>query len=143
MGLLDLGKLGRKDKMAKKEFTYRGKTLEELKQLGTREFAKYVKANPRRTILRQFQVIEKFVSKCKKKAEAGKPIKTHQRDLVIVPNMVDYTIGIYTGKEYVQIKILPEMLGHRLGEFAPTRGKVSHGAAGIGATRSSASRSVK
>ncbi len=126
-----------------KEFNFRGKTLEELKALDTREFAKFVKSNERRTILRQFQVIERFVSKCQKRQGAGKPIRTHLRELVIVPKMVDYNIGIHTGKEYVQIKIMADMLGHRLGEFASTRKKVSHGAAGIGATRSSAFRSVK
>lgn len=126
-----------------KEFTYRGKTFEELKQMDTREFAKYVKSNEKRSILRQFQVIEKFITKCRKRQGNGKPIRTHMRELVIVPNMVNYNIGIYNGKEFVQIKILPEMLAHRLGEFVPTRQKVSHGAAGIGATRSSASRSVK
>ena len=126
-----------------KEFTHQGKSLAELKQLDTREFAKFVKSNERRSILRQFQKIEKFVSKCRERAEHKKPIRTHSRELVIVPKMVDYTIAIHSGQAYVPIKIMPEMLGHRLGEFVPTRKKVSHGAAGIGATRSSASRSVK
>jgi len=126
-----------------KEFTYRGLKLEELKALDTREFAKYLGADSRRSVLRHFEVIEKFVKKCRKRAEQGKPIRTHLRDLVIVPNMVDYTIFIHNGKEFVQIKMMPEMLGHRLGEFAQTRRKVEHGAPGIGATKSSASMSVK
>jgi len=126
-----------------KEFAYRGKSLEELKSLDTREFAKYLGADSRRSVLRHFEVIEKFVKKCRKRAENGKPIRTHLRDLVIVPNMVDYTIFIHNGKEFVQIKMMPEMLGHRLGEFAQTRRKVEHGAPGIGATKSSASMSVK
>ena len=126
-----------------KEFSYRGKSLEELKSLDTREFAKYLGADSRRSVLRHFEVIEKFVKKCRKRAEQGKPIRTHLRDLVILPNMVDYTIFIHNGKEFVQIKMMPEMLGHRLGEFAQTRRKVEHGAPGIGATKSSASMSVK
>jgi len=126
-----------------KEFSYRGLKLEELKALDTREFAKYLGADSRRSVLRHFEVIEKFVKKCRKRAEQGKPIRTHLRDLVIVPNMVDYTIFIHNGKEFVQIKMMPEMLGHRLGEFAQTRRKVEHGAPGIGATKSSASMSVK
>ena len=81
--------------------------------------------------------------KSKKKVQNKKSIKTHLRHLIIVPKLVGLTIGIHNGKEFSQIKILPEMLGHRLGEFAVTRNKVKHGAAGIGATRSSASRSVK
>ena len=79
----------------------------------------------------------------KKKIENGKEIRTHSRDLVIVPQMVGMKIGIYNGKEFLAITIVKEMLGHRLGEFSLTRKKVEHGAAGIGATKSSASRSVK
>ena len=126
-----------------KEFTYRGKSLEELKSLDTREFAKYLGSDSRRAVLRHFEIIERFVKKCAKRAEQGKQIRTHLRDLVIVPNMVDYTIYIHNGKEFVQIKIMPEMLGHRLGEFSTTRKKVEHGAPGIGATKSSAALSVK
>ena len=126
-----------------KEFLLRGKKIEELKSMDTREFAKLVKSNERRTILRKFDVIEKFVARCRKKEGAKKPIRTHNRDIVIVPKMLDLTISIFNGKSFMKIKIMPEMLGHRLGEFAPTRGKVSHGAPGIGATRSSAALSVK
>jgi small subunit ribosomal protein S19 len=126
-----------------KEFTYRGKTIKELKELDTREFAKYLKSRQRRVVLRQFDTIERFISKCRKKQEKGKQIKTHLRHLVIVPRMVDMTIHVYNGKEFVKINIMPEMIGHRLGEFSATRGKVQHGSPGIGATRSSAAMSVK
>jgi len=126
-----------------KEFIFRGKTLEELRQLDTREFAKYLKSRQRRAVLRQFDKIEKFVIRCEKEQNKGKQIRTHLRDLVIIPRMVDLTINVYNGKSFLPIKILPEMLGHRLGEFSVTRLKVQHGAAGIGATRSSAALSVK
>lgn len=126
-----------------REFTFRGKTLEELKKLDTREFAKYLKSKQRRAVLRKFDVIEKFINRCEKKEKKGKQIRTHLRELIIVPKMVGMTIGIYNGKEFQQIKILPEMLGHKLGEFSLTRTKVEHGAPGIGATRSSAALSVK
>lgn len=122
---------------------FRGKTLEELKNLDIREFAKYLKSRERRSLLRQFDVVAKFIKKCEKNASEGKPIKTHNRDLVIMPHMVDLTIGVHNGKEYVPVKISFEMLGHRLGEFAITRKKVEHSAPGIGATRSSAALSVK
>lgn len=127
----------------KKQFTYRGKTLEELRDMDTREFAKYLSSNSRRAVLRQFDVIERFIAKCKKRKEQGKPIRTHLRPLVIVPKMVHHTINIHNGQQYISIKILPEMLGHRLGEFAITRKQPKHGAPGIGATRSSAAMSVK
>jgi small subunit ribosomal protein S19 len=126
-----------------KEFTFRGKTMEELKALDTREFAKFLKSRQRRAVLRQFDVIEKFITRCEKKQEKNKAIKTHLRHLIIVPRMVGLTINIHNGKEYIKILIIPEMLGHRFGEFAATRNKVQHGAPGIGATRSSASLSVK
>lgn len=63
--------------------------------------------------------------------------------MIIVPKMVGMRINIHNGKEFVPIDIIFEMLGHRLGEFSVTRSRVKHGAAGIGATRSSASQSVK
>jgi len=128
--------------MAKEEFTFRGKKLEELKQMDTREFAKLVKSTPRRAILRQFNEIENFIVKCQKRTEKKKQIKTHARHLVIVPKMVDYKISIHNGKGFLPIEIMGEMLGHRLGEFAVTRGKVSHGSAGIGATKSSMAKAT-
>jgi small subunit ribosomal protein S19 len=129
--------------LKKKEFTYRGKTLEELKQMDIREFAKLLKSNERRTALRQSDELQRFILKCNKKKKEGKPIKTHSRYLVIVPKMVGLRINVHDGKSFAAVDIMPEMLGHRLGEFAATRSKVKHGAAGVGATRSSSAMSVK
>jgi len=126
-----------------KEFTYRGKDITELKKLDTREFAKLAKARQRRAILRQTQNIENFIKKCVEFQGKKKQIKTHLRDIIIVPKMVDYNIFIHSGKQFVPILIIPEMLGHRLGEFVPTRSKVKHGAAGIGATKSSLAKATK
>lgn len=128
--------------MAEKE-KYRGKSIEELKNMDIREFAKYLDSRARRTVLRQYNIIEKFNKRCKEKAEKGKQIKTHLRDLIIVPSMVGYTIYVYNGKAFNQVIITLGMVGHRLGEFSPTRTNVKHGAPGIGATRSSAAASVK
>jgi len=127
----------------KKELTFRGKTIEELKQLDIREFAKYIPSRERRSILRNTDHIENFLAKCRKKLEKNKPIKTHDRELVIVPAMVGITINVHNGRAFERVMVNIEMLGHRLGEFTQTRSSVKHGAAGIGATRSSASRSVK
>lgn len=129
--------------LKKKEFTYRGKTLEELKALDVREFAKYLKSKQRRSVLRQFQDIEKFVSRVKEKMEKGKKIRTHKRDIIIVPGMVGMKIQIYDGHSFMPIEIIGETLGHRLGEFALTRKKVSHGDAGVGATKGSKAKSKK
>ncbi len=127
----------------KKKFTFKGKTLEELQQLDIREFAKFVDSRTRRTVLRNFDKIEKFLERCKKKQEKGKQIRTHSRDLVIVPEMIGMTIHVYNGQKYAPVSIKAEMIGHKLGEFVRTRKDVTHGAPGIGATRSSAALSVK
>jgi len=129
-------------KRSKDKF-FRGKKLDELKALDTREFAKLVKSRPRRALLRNYDIIEAFVEKCKEKTSKKKLIKTHDRELVIVPAMVGMTIAVHNGKEFLKVIIVEEMLGHRLGEFSPTRKTTKHGAAGVGATKSSASRSVK
>lgn len=129
--------------MAAKDFSYRGKTPEELKLLDTREFAKLVKSRTRRAILRQTAEIEKFVAKCEKAKAKGKQIKTHLRDIVIVPKMIGYTVLIHNGKQFLPIEIIPEMISHRIGEFSITRQKVKHGAAGIGATKSSMAKATK
>jgi len=87
--------------------------------------------------MRKFDVIEKFIKRCDKKIARNKKIKTHLREIVIVPKLVGMTIGVYNGKSFQEIPITVEMIGHRLGEFALTRSKVNHGSAGIGSTKSS------
>ena len=67
-----------------------------------------------------------------------KKIRTHLRDIVVVPKLVGMQVGIYNGKTFNDITITHNMIGHRLGEFSLTRQKVQHGAPGIGATKSSA-----
>ena len=123
-----------------KEKSYRGIEIEELKKLDLREFAKLVKSRPRRAILRNYDILEKFVKRSEKKFAKNKLIKTHDRELIIVPKMVGKTIYIYNGKEYEKVLIIEQMLGHRLGEFALTRKIAKHTKAGVGATKSSASK---
>jgi len=72
-----------------KDFSYRGKTLEELKAMDIREFAKLVKSRNRRAILRQTNEISSFINKCEELKKKNKQIKTHSRNLVIVPAMID------------------------------------------------------
>ncbi|MCK4896682.1 MAG: ribosomal protein S19 family protein, partial [Candidatus Heimdallarchaeota archaeon] len=64
-------------------------------------------------------------------------VRTHVRDMAVLPEMVGATVAIYNGKEYIEILIQPQMIGHVFGEFSPTTKKVNHGSPGIGATRSS------
>src|SRR3989344_4821406 len=126
-----------------KEFSFRGKTLEELGKLDVREFAKYLKARARRSVLRKFDVIENFIKDSEKKIANNKLIRTHLRHIIIMPRMVNWTVYVHNGKDFAAVRIVPDMLGHRLGEFAPTRKKGSHGAPGIGSTKGTASQSVK
>lgn len=109
-----------------KEKFFRGKNVEELKAFPTREFAKLVKSRARRTIMRNYDVIEAFVKRMEEKASRGKMMKTHDRTIVIVPRMLDKTIGVYNGKEFLKVSITHEMLGHRLGEFSLTRKIAKH-----------------
>ena len=127
----------------KKVFKYRGKTLEELKPMDVREFSKLLKSRTRRMVLRQFNEINEFVNRSKVKIERKKTIKTHDRNLVVVPEMVGMRIHVYNGHAFVPVDIIGEMLGHRFGEFSPTRGKVKHGTAGIGSTKGSKSQAKK
>ena len=127
----------KKQEIKGKEYLYRGKTLDYLKTLDVRESAKYLPSGSRRTVIRNFDKIEKFIKLCEETASRNKKIRTHLRDIVIVPKLVGYNISIHNGKAFQEISITIEMIGHRLGEFAMTRSKVNHGSAGIGATKGS------
>ena len=127
--------------MAKKEFTFKGKTAEELKKLSLNEIAQLLTSRQRRTIKRGFTEQQKIL--LKKLRDNEKNIETHCRDMMILPEMIGKTIKVHQGKEFVPVAVEADMMGHYLGEFALTRKKVSHSAPGIGATRSSASLSVK
>ena len=127
--------------MAKKEFTFYGKTLEELQAMSLEEFARLLPSRPRRSLKRGFTDAQKILLGKLRKGKQN--IETHCRDMVIIPEMVDKGIKVYNGNAFVMVKISPHMLGHTLGEFALTRKNVSHSAPGIGATRSSSAISVR
>ena len=127
--------------MAKKEFNYRGKTLEELKMLSLNELASLLPARQRRSLKRGLTEQQKILLKKIKKNESN--IETQCRDMIILPEMIGKTIKVHSGKEFVPVIIIEVMIGHCLGEFVLTRRRVEHSAPGIGATRSSAALSVK
>ena len=127
----------------KKQFMFRGKTIEELKTLDVREFAKFLASRERRFVLRQFNDIENFINRANEKISRNKAIRTHKRDLVVVPGMMGMKIQIHNGRMFLPIEVTGEMLGHKFGEFAPTRGKVKHGKAGIGATKGTKANAKK
>jgi len=126
--------------MVRQEFTFRGKTTEELQKLSLAELAQLLPSNERRKINRLTAQEKKFMAKMQ---SSKKPVKTHLRGMLILPFMINKTIMIYDGHTYQTVIIIPEMIGHRFGEYALTRKKVMHNAPGIGATKSSASLSVK
>lgn len=136
---------GRINKMNTQEkiFTFRGKTIDQLKKMQLSEFAELINSRERRSLIREKDKLEKFLMECEKKIASGKPLRTHWRDAIIVPRMIDWIFKIHSGNDYVEVQIKPQMLGHRLGEFALTRKHVKHSAPGVGATRSSAFLSVK
>ncbi|MCD6414817.1 MAG: 30S ribosomal protein S19 [Candidatus Diapherotrites archaeon] len=122
------------------KFTYRGKTLEELQKMSLKEFAQLVPSRQRRSLLRMSEAKQAFVEQV---SSTNNPNRTHFRDVVITPLMVGKKVAVYNGKEFSYIDISPEMIGHFLGEYAPTRKPVKHSAAGIGATRSTKFIAVK
>jgi len=124
-----------------KEYFYRGKNINELVKMSIEDFAKLVPARERRKIKRGFTEAEKTLLADIR--SNPKDIKTHARDMMILPEMIGKIIKVYNGKEWVQVMIEADMLAHRLGEFSQTRKQVRHSAPGIGATRSSASLSVR
>ncbi len=131
----------RRDKMALKEFTYKGKTLEQLKKLDLKQLADILPARKRRSLKRGFTPAQKaFLVKVNKAltGKTKKPIRTHCRDMVVLPEMVGLLIHVHAGREFVPISIIPEMIGYYLGELTMTRKKVTHSAPGLGATKSSA-----
>ena len=124
-----------------KEFTWKGKLEEDAAKLELKEFMALVTSRQRRSLKRGFTEAQKALML---RIEAGENnVKTHCRDMIVVPVMVGKTLRIYNGKEYVPVLIIASMLGHYLGEFSHTRKGVTHSAAGIGATRSSKAVSAR
>ena len=123
------------------EFTYRGHTIEELQAMDVDDVAALLPARMRRSIERGLSgEHEKLLEKAEGRTPeetAEEPIRTHLRDMPILPAFVGKTFAVYDGETFERVEVQPEMIGHYLGEFRQTRSSVEHGQAGIGATRSS------
>lgn len=126
-----------------REFTYRGLTLEQLQSMSMDEFIDLLPSRQRRSFRRgltpeQRTLLEK-IRKAKEAIRKGDNVivKTHVRDMIIIPEMVGLKILVHNGKDFVSVEIKPEMIGQYLGEFAITNKPVKHGTPGIGASRSS------
>ncbi|KAA8500014.1 40S ribosomal protein S15 [Porphyridium purpureum] len=127
-----------------RKFSYRGVDLEALFDLKPETLLELVHARARRKLTRGLKrkpmaLIKKLR---KAKVEAGphdKPaaVKTHLRNMIIVPEMIGSVVGVYNGKHFMAVEIKPEMLGHYLAEFSISYKPVRHGRPGIGSTNSS------
>jgi len=125
-----------------KEYTYRGHTLGELQSMSMDEFIRLLPSRQRRSLMRgltdeQRKLLEEVRNAKRAQGEQKIVVKTHARDAVILPEMVGLTIQVHNGKEFTPVEVIPEMIGHYLGEFAITNKPVKHGSPGIGASRSS------
>ena len=121
--------------MVEKVFKFKGKTMKELLSLDRSQFSELLNSRKRRTMKRGLpENQEKFMAKLEK----GKPkLRTHRRDIIIIPAMVGKTVEIYNGKKFIPIAITEEMLGYYFGELVQTRKIASHKGTGVGATKSS------
>jgi len=134
----------KKKKRTFRKFQFRGVDLEQLLDMNNEQLMAIFHCRVRRKftrgIKRKPMAFMKRLRKAKKEAppmEKPACIKTHLRDMVIVPEMIGSIVGVYNGKTFNQIEIKPEMIGHYLGEFSITYKPVKHGRPGIGATHSS------
>jgi len=127
----------RKIEVRKKEFSYQGLSIEELQKLSIEELLPLLPSRIRRSLKRGLNKRQDKLLHDIEKAEKGDVIRTHLRDMVILPSFVNHRIDIHNGNEFQRIDIQPNMIGHYLGEFALTRKKVKHTGPGVGATRSS------
>merc|ERR1712179_750342 len=110
-----------------RKFTYRGVDLDQLLDLNNEQLMELFPCRIRRKYNRGIKrkpmaLIKKLRKKKKECLPNEKPdvVKTHLRDMVIVPEMTESVAGVYNGKTFNQIEIKPEMIGHYLGEFSIT-----------------------
>ncbi|GAB6032461.1 ribosomal protein S15 [Chamberlinius hualienensis] len=133
-----------KKKRTFRKYTYRGVDLDQLLDMNSEQLTNLMNCRVRRRFVRGLKrkhlALTKRLRKAKKEApplEKPDVVKTHLRDMIIVPEMVGSIVGVYNGKTFNQVEIKPEMIGHYLGEFSITYKPVKHGRPGIGATHSS------
>jgi len=125
-----------------RRFFYRGHEVPTLLDLSHAELMKLMTARTRRRFARGHVPMNliRRLRKAKKDAPEGdkpKTVKTHLRNMIIVPEMVASVVGVYNGQSFTQVEIKPDMIGHYLGEFSISYKPVKHGRPGVGATNSS------
>ena len=127
-----------------RKFSYRGVDLDQLLDMSSEDLMGLFHSRARRRFQRGLKrkplALIKKLRKAKKEATPGEkpaPVRTHLRNMIIVPEMIGSVVGVYNGKTFNQVEIKPEMVGHYLGEFSISYKPVKHGRPGIGATHSS------
>jgi len=120
-----------------KEFMYHGLSKEELANIPNEKLFKLFTARARRSFTRGINDDKRKLMEEMKDKNNKNPIKTHLRDVIILPYMIGITVHVFSGKEFVPIIITAQMIGHYLGEYVITNKRVNHGAPGVGASRSS------
>ena len=120
----------------KKEFTYRGLTLDKLQELEFDQFLSMLPSRQRRSFKRGLSREQaKLINDSEQRPE--KVLRTHRREMIVIPQFVGRKFAVHNGREFVDIDIMPEMIGLYFGELAPTRTSPTHTGPGVGATKSS------
>ena len=127
-----------------KKYSYRGNDIAKLLSLDMDQMSKLLRSRQRRRLRRKMgaqyaRFLKKLVEAKKECPQGEKPhaVKTHLRDCIVLPSMIQSVINIHNGKGYNNVEVKPEMIGYYLGEFAMSYKRVMHGKPGVGATHSS------
>ena len=125
-----------------RKYSYRGVDLDKLLDLSNQDLMELFRARQRRKFSRGIKrkpiTVLKKLRKAKRETAYGeKPeaVKTHLRNMVIVPEMIGSVVAVYNGKQYISVEVKPEMIGHYLGEFSITYKPIKHGRAGMNAVK--------
>ncbi len=136
--------IARKKQKVFRKFTFRGLDVKTLLNLSVKELSYILNSRGRRKLHRGLQqkpisLIRKLRKAKKKTPIHGKisRVRTHLRDMIIVPEMIGCQIDVYNGKIFNNFEVKAEMIGHYMGEFSITYKPVKHGKPGVGASGSS------
>jgi len=114
--------------------------LDQLNSMSTEAILQLLPSRARRSLNRGISEDKRKLLediRAQKEGKLESQIKTHARDMIILPVMVGAKVSVYSGREFVILEVKPDMIGHYLGEYVITNKKVVHGTPGIGASRSS------
>ena len=127
-----------------REFKYKGYSGEQIRRLSIETLMPLLNSRQRRSLDRRLSTYmtdekRKFREELKlsREGKLTSPLKTHLRDMIILPDMIGLSVLVHNGKEFIPFTIRPEMVGHYLGEYSITNKRVQHGSPGVGSSRSS------